>query len=152
MADPRPRVLVLNGPTTNFYGKMSPGVYGSEGLEAIEARCRRVGEALGLDVTCRQSSYEGALIDWIGAARGDCAAIVVNAAGAAYVSVALHDALTAFEGIVIEVHLSNTARREKFRRRSLVGRAALGTIAGFGPLGYELALQAVAARLADARA
>ena len=147
MSSTRPKVLVLNGPTTNFYGQRSTGVYGSDGLPQIEERCLRMGADLGLAVECRQSNHEGVLLDWIGAARGDFSAIVMNGAGAAYVSVALHDALTAFEGIVIEVHMSNTAKRESFRHRSFVGLAALGTIAGFGPLGYELALRVVADRL-----
>lgn len=146
MAD-SPRVMVLNGPNTNLYGTLDPGTYGTEDFAGIRARCERRGETLGLAVDFRQSNHEGVLVDWIQEARGGHAAIVMNGAGYAYTSVALLDALSAFRGPVVEVHLSNTAKREPFRHRSFIALAATGTIAGMGPFGYELALIAVAEML-----
>lgn len=136
-------VFVLNGPNTNLYGKLDPGTYGAETYEDIVRRTIAHGEKIGLAVDVRQSNHEGVLVDWIQEARENAAAIVMNGAGAAYVSVAIYDALSAFAGPIVEVHISNTARREPFRHRSYVGLAATGTIAGFGPRGYTLALDAV---------
>jgi 3-dehydroquinate dehydratase-2 len=140
--------MVLNGPNTNLYGTLDPATYGSETFESIRERCVARGGRLGFSIDFRQSNHEGALVDWIQEARETSAAIVMNGAGYAYTSVALLDALSTFEGPVIEVHLSNTARREPFRHRSYIALAATGTIAGMGPFGYELALEAVADILA----
>lgn len=146
----KPAVFVLNGPNTNLYGMLDPGTYGAETYDDIVRRTIACGEKLGLAVDVRQSNHEGVLVDWIQEARQEAAAIVMNGAGAAYVSVAIYDALLAFAGPIVEVHMSNTAKREPFRHRSYVGLAATGTIAGFGPRGYELALEAVKDLLAGA--
>ncbi|MEO1104285.1 MAG: type II 3-dehydroquinate dehydratase [Pseudomonadota bacterium] len=144
-----PKVLVLNGPNTNLYGTLDPGTYGATDYAAIVERTEARGVLRGLDVEVRQSNHDGVLVDWIQEARQTTDALIVNGAGAAYVSVALYDALSAYPGPIIEVHMSNLARREDFRQRSFVALAAMGTISGFGPFGYELAVDAVAQILAS---
>ena len=145
------RILVLNGPNLNLLGEREPEIYGRESLAAIEAACRQRAQALGLEIDFRQSNHEGALIDAVHAARRDAAGLVVNAGGLTHSSIALFDALSSFDGPVVEVHLSNLHRREEFRQRSYVGRAACGSICGFGGHGYVLALDALS-RLLERRA
>lgn len=148
---PRP-VLVLNGPNLNLLGVRQPDIYGRETLADVDALCRRAGRELGLAVACRQSNSEGALIDWIQQARGEREGIVINAGGYSHTSVAIMDALLAFDGPAVEVHMSNVLAREPFRRRSWVSLAARGAICGFGSAGYRLALKALAGVLAEAPA
>ncbi|MEM9724240.1 MAG: type II 3-dehydroquinate dehydratase [Pseudomonadota bacterium] len=147
------RVYILNGPNLNMLGVREPEIYGRETLADLEARCRERATALSLEVEFRQSNHEGALVDWIQeaeAARRDGAeiAVILNAGGYTHTSIALLDALRAFGGPVIELHLSNPHRREGFRKRSFVAEAADGVIAGFGGLGYPLAVDAAARLLA----
>ena len=142
-------VLLLNGPNLNMLGTRQPEVYGSTTLAEIEARCVEQAKGLGLALEARQSNHEGELVDWIQAARQQYAAIIINPGAFTHTSVALLDALQAFEGLVIEVHLSNIHRRESFRHHSYVSLAATGAIVGLGAQGYDLALQAIAARLID---
>ena len=137
------RVLVLNGPNLNMLGQRQPEIYGRTTLAEIDAAVEAAAGELGMEAICRQSNHEGELVTWIQEARGDFDAIVINAAAYTHTSVALLDALTLFEGPVVEVHLSNIHRRESFRHRSYISGAALGMIAGFGPLGYRLALLAL---------
>ena len=144
MAAP-PLIYVLNGPNLNLLGAREPEVYGSETLDDIAGRLEDRAKALGVRVDIRQSNHEGHLIDWLHEAQAKGAkAVLLNAGGFTHTSVALHDAIKAIAVPVIEVHLSNPQARESFRRRSLVATAARGTIAGFGALGYELALDAAA--------
>ena len=144
MAAP-PLIYVLNGPNLNLLGLREPEVYGSDTLDDIAARLDDRAQALGVRIEIRQSNHEGHLIDWLHEARLEGAkAVILNAGGLAHTSVALHDAIKAVQLPVIEVHLSNPAARESFRRRSLLAAAARGTIAGLGALGYELALDAAA--------
>ncbi|PHN30468.1 type II 3-dehydroquinate dehydratase [Pseudomonas sp. ICMP 460] len=138
------RVFFLNGPNANLYGLDTNGSYGSESFASIEARCQRHAAAQGLTLDFRQSNHEGVLVDWIQEARLNADAVVINAAGLSYSSVPILDALLAFDGPVIEAHMSNIWKRERFRHHSCVSRAATGVIAGLGALGYELALTAVA--------
>lgn len=145
-------VLVLNGPNLNMLGVRQPGIYGRETLADVDALCLRAGRELGLAVACRQSNAEGALIDWIQGARGEREGIVINAGGYSHTSVAIMDALLAFDGPAVEVHMSNVLAREPFRRRSWVSLAARGAICGFGSAGYRLALKALAGILAEAPA
>lgn len=145
-------VLVLNGPNLNMLGVRQPGIYGRETLADVDALCRRAGRELGLAVACRQSNSEGELIDWIQGARGEREGIVINAGGYSHTSVAIMDALLAFDGPAVEVHMSNVLAREPFRRRSWVSLAARGAICGFGSAGYRLALKALAGMLAEAPA
>jgi 3-dehydroquinate dehydratase II len=144
MAAP-PLIYVLNGPNLNLLGRREPEIYGADTLDDIAGRLEDKGRELGLDVDLRQSNHEGHLIDWLheADARG-ARAVILNAGGFSHTSVALHDAVKAIATPVIEVHLSNPQARESFRRRSLIASAAKGTIAGFGALGYELALDAAA--------
>ncbi len=137
-------VFVINGPNLNLLGEREPEIYGHETLADIEGASRARGEALGLNVVFRQSNHEGHLIDWIHEARREAAGVVINAGGLTHTSVALHDALNAFSGPVIEVHLSNIHRRESFRHHSYVAGAATGSICGLGSHGYLLALDALA--------
>jgi 3-dehydroquinate dehydratase-2 len=138
-------IYVLNGPNLNLLGLREPEIYGSDTLDDIAGRLEDRARALGLAVDMRQSNHEGHLIDWLHEAQAKGAkAVLLNAGGFSHSSVALHDAVKAIDVPVIEVHLSNPQARESFRRRSLVAAAARGTIAGFGALGYELALDAAA--------
>lgn len=140
-----PLIFILNGPNLNLLGTREPEIYGADTLDAIAARLADRASALNVVIDMRQSNHEGHLIDWLheASARG-AKAVVLNAGGFTHTSVALHDAIRSISVPVIEVHLSNPAARESFRRRSLVAPAARGSIAGFGALGYELALDAAA--------
>ena len=144
MASP-PLIYVLNGPNLNLLGLREPEIYGSDTLDDIAGRLEDRAKELGLAIDLRQSNHEGHLIDWLHEAQAQGAkAVLLNAGGFSHTSVALHDAVKAVTVPVIEVHLSNPQARESFRRRSLIASAARGTIAGFGALGYELALDAAA--------
>ena len=140
-------VLVLNGPNLNLLGQRQPEVYGRQTLADVEAACAALAAELGLSVDFRQSNHEGALVDWIQAARGTAAGIVINPGAFTHTSVALLDALNAYEGPVIEVHISNIHKREAFRHRSYVSLRAEGVIAGCGTEGYLLALRRIATLL-----
>jgi 3-dehydroquinate dehydratase-2 len=142
-----PRVLVLNGPNLNLLGEREPATYGRTTLADIEAQCRQCAAALGLEVEFRQSNAEGDLVDWIQQARHGFAAVILNAGAYTHTSIAILDAMLAVDVPVVEVHLSNIFQRDAFRHHSYVSRAARGIICGFGPLGYELALQAAAATI-----
>lgn len=138
------KILVLHGPNLNLLGTRQPEIYGHETLEDINNGLYERAAPAGWEVSCRQSNHEGELIDWIQAARLDgTAAIIINPAAYTHTSVAILDALNAFEGRVIEVHLSNVHQRESFRHRSYVSLRADGVIAGLGSQGYRAALEAV---------
>ncbi len=137
-------IYILNGPNLNMLGLREQEIYGTETLEDLRKRCETRAKALGLCVDFRQSNIEGELVTWIQEARGKSAAIVLNAGAYTHTSIAIHDALRAADVPIIEVHLSNVFRREAFRHTSYVSPAALGVICGFGPKGYELALEALA--------
>lgn len=137
-------VLVLNGPNLNMLGKREPVIYGSTTLTDVEAMCVDTGRNLGLSVDCRQSNHEGELIDWCHEARENHRGIIINAGGFTHTSVALRDGLSASELPVVEVHISNVHAREEFRHISLISDIAVGVIVGLGPIGYRLALEAMA--------
>lgn len=137
-------ILVLSGPNLNLLGEREPEVYGSATLEDHVARAVEAAARHGFEVSHVQSNHEGELIEAVHAARGSAAAILVNAGAFTHTSWALHDALKAFDGPVVEVHLSNPAAREPFRHVSVIAPAAAGSIAGFGGLGYELGVEAIA--------
>jgi 3-dehydroquinate dehydratase-2 len=140
-----PIIFVLNGPNLNLLGTREPEIYGADTLDEIAGRLEDRAQELGVDVDIRQSNHEGHLIDWLHEAQAQGAkAVILNAGGFTHTSVALHDAVKAIATPVIEVHLSNPHARESFRHRSLIGRVARGTIAGFGALSYSLALDAAA--------
>ncbi len=146
-----PKVLILNGPNLNLLGTREPEIYGTATLADVEKQCRKRAKALGLSAECRQSNTEGELVDWIQVARDGTAGIIMNPGAYTHTSVAILDALLAVGLPVIEVHLSNTHKREDFRQHSYVSRAAEGVICGFGVRGYLMALEAMAALLADRR-
>jgi len=139
----KPIVLLLSGPNLNLLGERQPAIYGAATLDDHVSRARIRAESHGLDLEHVQSSHEGVLVDAVQAARGRVAAIVVNAAALTHYAWSLHDALAAFDGPVVELHISNTAAREPWRHISVVSSVATGTITGFGGHGYELALDAV---------
>ena len=141
----QPLIFVLNGPNLNLLGMREPEIYGSDTLDDIAGALEDRARELGVSVDVRQSNHEGHLIDWLHEAQASGAkAVILNPGGFSHTSVAVHDAVKAITTPVIEVHLSNPQAREPFRRRSYVAAAARGTIAGFGPLGYQLALDAAA--------
>jgi len=140
-------VTLLNGPNLNLLGLRQPEIYGSETLADVIARATALAGDLGLDLTALQSNHEGQLVDWIQAARGTSAGIIINPGAYSHTSVAILDALHAFEGPVLEVHISNIHKREAFRHHSFVSQRAEGVIAGFGTEGYLLALRRMATLL-----
>ena len=143
-------VTVLNGPNLNLLGKRQPHIYGSETLADVERDCRALAGQLKLDLEFHQSNREYELIDWIHEAREKSAAIVINPGAFTHTSIALLDALNAFDGLVVEVHISQVHKREEFRRHSYVSHRADAVMAGFGVQGYQLALRRVA-HVLDAR-
>jgi 3-dehydroquinate dehydratase-2 len=137
-------ILVLNGPNLNLLGQRETSIYGQTTLADIEAACVKRGKTLNLDVYCAQSNSEGGMIDLVQEARESRDAIIVNAGGFTHTSVALRDALAACDLPIIEVHISNIHKREEFRHHSHISAVAEGMICGLGPIGYYLALEAVA--------
>lgn len=141
---PGARVLLLSGPNLDLLGERQPEIYGTATLADHAAAAAAAAAAHGLELEHHQSNHEGALVDLVHGARGRCAAVVVNAAALTHYSWALADALAAYDGVVVELHLSNPGAREPWRHTSVVAPLARGTIAGFGGLGYVLAVEAVA--------
>ncbi|MGE4429513.1 MAG: type II 3-dehydroquinate dehydratase [Sphingobium sp.] len=142
MSDAR-KILVLNGPNLNLLGTREPEIYGYDTLDDIAVRMEDVASRDHVEIDFRQSNHEGHLIDWLHEAQAEGVhAVILNPGGLTHTSVALLDAIKAIKVPVIEVHLSNPHAREAFRHKSYVGMGAKGTIAGFGPLSYMLALEA----------
>ena len=143
-------VYVLNGPNLNLLGIREPHLYGSTTLAQVEQQCMRVAQEVGL--TCRflQSNHEGVLVDWVQEARVQGAAVVINPAGLSFRSIPLLDAIKTLDQPVFEVHITNIHRREALYQNSVISLGATGVICGFGPYGYEMAIRAVAQRMATA--
>jgi 3-dehydroquinate dehydratase-2 len=145
-------IYVLNGPNLNLLGTREPEVYGKETLDDLRQRCERKAKSLGFVVDFRQSNLEGELVTWIQEARTEAAGLIVNAGALTHTSIAMLDALLACPVPSVEVHLSNIFAREPFRHRSYISKAAKGVICGFGGLGYELAIEALAATISPGKA
>ena len=140
-------VLLLSGANLNLLGEREPAVYGTDRLIDHVATAQRCAQAYGLTIEHVQSNHEGELIEAVHAGRGRCAAIIINPGAFTHYAWALHDALAAFEGPIVELHLSNPNAREPWRHTSVIAPVATGSIVGFGGDGYRLAVEAVAARL-----
>lgn len=142
-------ITLLNGPNLNLLGQRQPEVYGHETLADVVDACAALAADLGLQIRAQQSNHEGQLVDWIQAARADSAGIILNPGAYSHTSVAILDALNAYDGKVLEVHISNIHKREAFRHHSFVSARADGVIAGFGTEGYLLALRRMKTLVAD---
>jgi 3-dehydroquinate dehydratase II len=140
-------IYILNGPNLNLLGSRQPEVYGRDTLEDVAEACGALADDLGHTVKCLQSNHEGVLVDWIHEARSKAAGIIINPGAYSHTSIAILDALNAFDGPVLEVHISNIHKREAFRHHSYVSARADGVIAGFGVEGYQLALRRMASVL-----
>jgi 3-dehydroquinate dehydratase-2 len=138
------RLMILNGPNLNMLGIREPHIYGSTTLAAIKASCEAFAGFAGIELEFHQSNYEGVLVDLIQAARERADALIINPAGLSFTSVALFDAMKIFEGPIFEVHISNIHARDKLHRHSILSAAATAVIAGLGPYGYIVAMQAAA--------
>jgi len=138
------RVMILNGPNLNLLGVREPHIYGTTTQAEIKANCEREAAALGLTISFHQSNHEGELVDLIQSARESADAIVINPAGYSFTSIAMVDAIKAFDGVVLEVHISNIHARDEHHRHSRISHAATGVICGLGPHGYVAALRALA--------
>ena len=141
------RLLVLHGPNLNLLGTREPSVYGHLSLPDIDKSIARRAAELGVAVQTKQSNVEGELVTWIQNARGHFDGIIINPAAYTHTSIAIRDAIAAVALPTVEVHLSNIHQREEFRHHSFVAAVALGQIAGFGPTGYLLALEALRTHL-----
>ena len=141
-------IFILNGPNLNLLGKRQPHIYGHETLADVEAKCRTAAGAHALDVRFHQSNREYEIIDWIHEAREIAAGIIINPGAFTHTSIAILDALNAFDGHVVEVHISNVHKREEFRRHSYVSLRADGVIAGLGTQGYVCGVERLAQVLA----
>ena len=143
----RPLVLLLSGANLDLLGVRQPEIYGRDTLEDHAQRARSAADRLGLDLEYFQSNAEGELVEAVHGARGRAAAVIFNPGAFSHYAWSLHDALAAFEGPVVELHISNPDAREPWRHTSVITPVATGLIAGFGGHGYELAVEAVAGLL-----
>ena len=137
------RLMILNGPNLNLLGVREPHIYGTTTLKQIEENCEQHAETLGLTIAFHQSNHEGELVDWIQSARQEADAIIINPAGYSFTSIAIFDAIKAFEGPVLEVHISNIHARDEYHRHSKISSVATAVICGLGPYGYVAAMHAV---------
>lgn len=144
VAGDRKLVLFLSGPNLDLLGERAPETYGRETLAEHIAAAAEEADLCGLAVEHHQSNHEGELVELVHGARGRADAVVVNAGALSHYSWSLHDALETFDGPVVELHLTNPAAREPWRHTSVLAPVARGTVAGFGGLGYRLAVWAVA--------
>ncbi len=141
------RLLLINGPNLNLLGRREPGLYGSTSLESIETDLKERATAEGVHLDCFQSNFEGAIVECIHQAIGQVDAILINAGAYTHTSIALRDALLGAEIPYVEVHLSNTYAREKFRQSSFLADRSIGVVSGFGAISYQLAMNGLIAHL-----
>jgi 3-dehydroquinate dehydratase II len=145
---PQKQILVIHGPNLNMLGKREPEIYGRKSLEEIDSELKALGEDLGLEVATFQSNHEGAIVDEIQQAMGNCQGIIINPAAFTHTSIAIRDALAMLDVPIIEIHLSNVNKREPFRHQSMIADIVTARIAGLGSHGYLLALEGLS-RLLD---
>ena len=136
--------MILNGPNLNLLGVLEPHIYGTTTLDEIKASCEEQASKLKLTLSFHQSNHEGVLVDLIQSARQDADAIIINPAGYSFTSIAMLDAMKAFEGPIVELHISNIHARDKYHRHSVLSPAATAVICGLGPYGYVAAMLAIA--------
>ncbi|MAT02928.1 MAG: 3-dehydroquinate dehydratase [Acidimicrobiaceae bacterium] len=136
-------VLLLSGPNLNLLGEREPEIYGTESLEDHANRLTEIAQGIGYEVNHFQSNHEGELVTEIQEAKDRYCGIIINPGALTHYGWSLHDALAAFDGVVIEVHLSNPNAREAWRHTSVVAPVADGSIIGFGGYGYELSIRAL---------
>lgn len=137
------KILVVNGPNLNMLGVREPGIYGSATLKDIEASLRALAGDLAVEVVFFQSNHEGAIIDRIHQAFGDCDGLVINPGAFTHYSYAIRDAIDSVKIPAIEIHISNVHAREEFRHQSVIAPIAVGQIMGLGVFGYQLALRGI---------
>ena len=145
-------IYVLNGPNLNLLGVREPHLSGHATLPQVQQLCERITRELGFECEFRQTNHEGVMVDWVQEARERAAGVVINPAGLSFRSIPLLDALKTLDQPIAEVHVTNIHRRDPLYQKSLVSLAATGVICGFGAFGYELAIRALAQRLAAAPA
>jgi 3-dehydroquinate dehydratase-2 len=136
------RIMILNGPNLNMLGIREPHIYGSTTLDAIKAACEEFAAFSGAELAFHQSNHEGVLVDLIQSARTSADALIINPAGFSFTSIAMFDAMKIFDGPIYEVHISNIHARDELHRHSKLSAAVKGVIAGLGPYGYIVAMQA----------
>jgi 3-dehydroquinate dehydratase-2 len=136
------RIMIINGPNLNLLGVREPHIYGATTLAAIRTSCEAFAAFAGATLAFHQSNHEGTLVDLIQSARTEADALIVNPAGYSFTSIAMFDALKIFEGPIYEVHISNIHARDELHRHSKLSAAVKGVIAGLGPYGYIVAMQA----------
>jgi 3-dehydroquinate dehydratase-2 len=141
------RLMILNGPNLNLLGVREPHIYGHTTLEAIQKSCEEFASFAGATLSFHQSNHEGVLVDLIQSARENADAIIINPAAYSFTSVAIFDALKAFAGPIFEVHISNIHARDKLHQDSILSAAVTAVIAGLGPYGYIVAMQAAIHRI-----
>jgi 3-dehydroquinate dehydratase II len=137
-------IFIINGPNFNLLGTREPRLYGTQTLDEINASLEQRAKAHKLKLDIRQSNHEGVLVDWLNEAMAKASAVIIKGGAYAHSSIAIRDAIAALSVPVIEVHLTNVYAREHFRRQSMIAQVARGSIIGFGPLSYVLALDAAA--------
>jgi len=137
------RILIINGPNLNLLGEREPMVYGKTSLDEINQIIEKKAKKLGCEIKIKQSNYEGEIVSLIGEAKSWANGIIINPAAYTHTSIAIRDAIASVSLPTVEVHLSNIYKREKFRQTSFIASVCIGQIAGFGPQGYLLALDAL---------
>ena len=141
------RITILNGPNLNLLGEREPDIYGATTLADIEASCRALAGALGVDLDFRQTNHEGVMVDWIQEARRDADALIINPAGLSFHSVPVLDAIRMMDAPVIELHISNVHARDAQHSHSIMSPAVTAVICGLGAKGYAVALTAAVGQL-----
>jgi 3-dehydroquinate dehydratase-2 len=136
------RIMIINGPNLNLLGVREPHIYGSTTLDAIRRSCEDFAKFAGVDLAFHQSNHEGVLVDLIQSARTSADALIINPAAYSFTSIAMYDAMKIFPGPIFEVHISNIHARDELHRHSKLSSAVKAVIAGLGPYGYIVAMQA----------